>query len=235
MAELSAIDDIAFMPFISSCNICCGSHAGSPSKILDTVRAAIEHNLKLGAHPSYPDRKNFGRKSLDINSYDLYDSLLEQLLYVKRIVEKEGGSLHHVKPHGALYNDLFFKPEVLDVFLNVVAEIDANVKVIVLAHSNLTDRVRDRKYEVIPEAFMDRKYTKEGLLATRSLPGNVLENLDQVIEQLELLLQKKVKTELMDLYDLPHQTICLHSDTPYAEKWVPEIYQFIKSKGFEIA
>lgn len=235
MAELDAIDDMAFMPFISSCNVCCGEHAGHPEKILRTIRAAIEAHLKIGAHPSYPDRLNFGRKSMDIHPDELYESLFQQIRYIKNIVEWEGGVLNHIKPHGALYNDLVHRPDVLDVFLDVVSVIDKDVKLFLLAHSSLTDKVRDRGFKIVAEGFMDRKYTKEGLLASRSLSGNVFENLNQVKAQLDLLLQQKIKTELGDIYDLPHDTICLHSDTPQAIEWMPQILKFIKSRGFEIA
>jgi len=235
MAELDTVDDIAFMPFISSCNICCGSHAGSPEKIIKTIRAALQQNLKIGAHPSYPDRENFGRKSIDINASDLYDTLIEQVSYIQKMVEKEGGRLHHVKAHGALYNDLFHNSETLDVFLKVVENLNTDIKIYALAHSQLKDKIIQQGLSVISEAFMDRRYTKEGLLASRSLSGNVFDNLDQVIAQLDFLLKKKVQTELTDIYDLPHETICLHSDTPQAQEWIPEIYKFIKSRGFEIA
>lgn len=234
MAELDAVDDIAFMPYISSCNICCGDHAGQPAKILKTVRAAIAHGLKIGAHPSYPDRLNFGRKSMDMDPMDLRGTIADQVIYIKRIVENEGGVLHHVKPHGALYNDLYHRSEVADIFLESIAMVDQNLKIYSLAHSQVTDRVSDHMFTVVPESFMDRRYTKEGTLASREISGAVYNKIEQVLSQLELLLQQKVSTELSDIYDLSHETICLHTDTPYAIQWIPKIHDFIKTKGFEI-
>jgi len=234
MAELDSIDDLAFMPYISSCNICCGYHAGNPNKIIKTIRAAIVHDLKIGAHPSYPDRLNFGRKSMDMDPSDLKNTLIEQIVYIKEIVEKEGGKLHHVKAHGALYNDLYHRPDVVDVFLEAVAAVDKDLEIYALAHTQVTEKIGGYGYTVVPEAFMDRSYSREGTLANRELPGTVYNHLDQVLAQLDLLLQKKVKTELSDILDLPHDTICLHTDTPYAIEWIPEIYKFIKSESYEI-
>jgi UPF0271 protein len=235
MAELNQVNDIAFMPYISSCNICCGAHAGSPEKILTTIRNAIKHKLKIGAHPAYPDRENFGRKSMDIPTKELRNTLLAQIIYIKELVEKEGGTLHHVKPHGALYNDIFYEEDKLDCLIDVVKTIDPSLKIYALANTQLLNKLDQAGVVSVAEAFMDRRYTGEALLADRNLKGAVFHTLDQVKAQLDFLLEGKIATAENKVYEFSFATICLHSDTPNAEAWAKDIYHYIKAKGFEIA
>jgi len=236
MAELERVDDLVFMPWVSSVNICCGEHAGNPDKINSSIRNAIKHKLKIGAHPSYPDRENFGRRSMQISNQELTATLFEQILYIKLLVEKEGRTLHHVKAHGALYNDMVTNDERLDCFLDVIRYIDPSLKIYALAHSSIVDKIRAKGFTVVPEAFMDRKYTKELFLTSRAVDGSVFKNIEQLKSQLELMLEGKVRTELKDVYDnFEFETICLHSDTPGAEKWAQEIHEYLKSRGIEIA
>src|SRR5690606_8400412 len=103
-----------------SCNIACGGHAGTKETMKRVVDMAIEHNVNIGAHPAYPDKENFGRKSMNISSEDLIDSIREQVHSLNDIVESSGGSLNHIKPHGALYNEVAEDMDQARVFFEAI-------------------------------------------------------------------------------------------------------------------
>src|SRR5690606_8742370 len=112
------------MPLISACNIACGGHAGTVESMRETVALALANNVEIGAHPSYPDKENFGRVSLDMNPEDLKRSLKAQILSLKQITEAEGGKLGHIKPHGALYNDAAEDEKIAEIVLQAIEEFE---------------------------------------------------------------------------------------------------------------
>ncbi len=235
MAELESVDDTMFMPYISSVNVCCGEHSGNPEKINATIRAALNHKLKIGAHPSYPDRENFGRVSMNIDNEELVATLMEQVLYIKLLVEAEGKSLHHVKAHGALYNDLVSNDDVLYAFLDAIRYVDPSLTIYALAHNKLIHKIRNAGFKVKAEGFMDRAYNDDMTLVRRTIDGSVYSNIEQVISQLDLICQGRIKSTNGKLIEgLKCETVCLHSDTPNAAFWIQRIGQHLEKHGIKL-
>lgn len=149
--------DERIMPYISSCNIACGGHIGDEASVRRTIINAKKHIIEVGAHPSYPDKENFGRKIISISKGDLRRSLEAQIGLVKQICEEENVHLHHVKPHGALYNHAASDESVSELILQVLQNIVPGVFWMGLAGSVTESVARANDYPFIREGFADRK------------------------------------------------------------------------------
>lgn len=208
--------DEVLMKYISACNIACGGHAGTTEIMKRTVGLALENNVEIGAHPSYQDRNNFGRKSLVMSSEDLKESIVEQILKLQEIAEAEGGKLHHIKPHGALYNDAAKDEKVAEVVVESILHFGKNIPVFTPENSVLSALANNR-IPVIFEAFADRNYEDNFRLVSRQKPNAVLTEKEEVFDHLFRMFSYK---ELQDIkgrkYSCNATTFCLHSDTPKA-------------------
>lgn len=226
--------DHEIMPFISSCNIACGFHSGTPQLIEHTIKLAIKNNVAIGAHPSYNDRKNFGRKSLDISMNKLKTEVKHQVCLVKDLVASLGEKLHHVKPHGALYNDMASDYNLSLSILETIASIDNSLFLYGLAHSETEKACQMVGLQFIGEAFADRRYDNELKLVNRKIDNAVLHQSKEIINQLDGIINKTIKDNTEKVHPINAQTICLHSDTPNAVNLADEIYQYLKVQNIEI-
>lgn len=221
--------DAAIMPFISSCNIACGGHAGDEDSITRTVELAAKYHVAIGAHPSFPDRENFGREVIQMEPEKLQDSLQEQIALVQSITKQNGMSLHHVKPHGALYNVAAKDPAIAKIILQSVKGVDPSLKIYGLAHSTMEMEAKNEGTPFVAEAFADRKYEDDKTLRSRKKEDAVL-NEKEVLEQVEKLVfsQKVYASTWMPIHA---QTVCLHSDTPGAVTLARRIHEHLVNKG----
>lgn len=227
--------DEEIMPFISSCNIACGFHSGNPSLIEKTINAAIMHHVKIGAHPSYNDRENFGRVSLEVESSQLLAELKYQIYAIKGMVENFGQKLYHIKPHGALYNDMVADEQLANHVVQLIKSIDPNLKIMTLAHSQVIDICKKNEMNFIQEGFADRRYEKIDQLRNRQLERAVLENPNDVLIQIQNFIDGKVQLYNLEFCPIQVQSICLHSDTNGAVKLSQLIHDFLKKKNITIA
>lgn len=227
--------DSEIMPFISSCNISCGFHSGNPKIIADTVKAAISQNVSIGAHPSYNDRENFGRKSLIVDFEILKAELTYQISAIKGMVESLDYTLSHVKPHGALYNDMVKDDDLCDLVVKVIKSIDPDLKIYVLAGSSAKEICKLNKMQFVNEGFADRRYDKVDQLRSRSLIGAVVHKKDEVLNQIDLFTKNKVKLYNGELYNLKVDSICLHSDTAGAIELSKNIFNHLRESDVNIA
>lgn len=214
---LPQVDDDALMPLVSSCNIACGGHTGDSASMRRAVRSALRAGVAVGAHPSYPDRDHFGRRSVSLKEDQLTQAILEQCRALADIAAREGARLHHVKPHGALYNDLATDEGPGGAFLDAVTQLDPVPMVYGLAGSPFSEQVIARGLRFIHEGFADRRYASMDRLLPRSRPGAVLTDNDQVLAQVEaLVLRGSTDSVEQGGAELPVESICIHSDTPRA-------------------
>lgn len=225
--------DEQIMPYISSCNIACGGHIGDEASVRQTIRLAKKYGVAIGAHPSYPDKENFGRKIIDMQPADLAESISDQIGMVKRICEEESASLHHIKPHGALYNHAAADDFISKLILKVLEDVSPNIMWMGLARSASEEVARNHGYPFIAEGFADRKYESDASLRSRSVEGAVLSRSDVINQVHELVLNRRVKAE--NWIALEIQSICLHGDTPGALTLAKEINQTLVSKGVHIS
>lgn len=201
---------------VSSANVACGGHFGDERSMADAVRLARRHNVRLGAHPSFPDRVNFGRKTMAMAPAALRASLIEQINALHKIAEREGVSLHHVKPHGALYNDAHKDAVLAGVIVQTMRDVDPNLSIVCSDRSQMASAARASGTPVIREAFADRRYNPDGSLVTRSVAGSLL-SVDEAAEQ-ALLLAKERVVIARDGSRVPiaFDTICIHADMEQA-------------------
>ena len=210
-------NEAGILPLVSSCNIACGGHAGNITSMTTTAKLAKKHDVHIGAHPSYPDRVNFGRISMEIDSHELSESIEQQIKAFKRILDKEHLIMHHIKPHGALYNDLIRDHDLSDLFLNAIGNYKDAVFLYAPFGSIIAQKAIERGFKVKFEAFADRTYNSDLGLVSRRLPNALLKEPQAVMDQLlTMILEGKVKTVDGGEAPLQADTFCLHGDTPNA-------------------
>ena len=202
------------LPLISSCNIACGGHAGDDRSMAQVVKLAKQYNVHIGAHPSYPDKENFGRFSMDIGSTELVKSIRIQIHALKIILRKEQVSLHHIKPHGALYNDLVKNEALADLFLKAIASDKESVVLYAPPGSVIAKKAIKYDFKVRLEAFADRSYNQDLSLVSRKLPNAVLNDPKIVLDHLvKMVLENKVVTVDGRESHIAAKTYSLHGDT----------------------
>ena len=221
-------NDSKIMPYITSCNIACGFHGGDPLTIGKTIKLAIDNKVKIGAHPSYFDLEGFGRRKIHLNLKELESIILYQVSAIKGITEYYGEKLHHVKPHGALYNSAAKNKILAKIICNVVETINPKMPIMCLAGSPMVSVIQNMGLKPISEAFADRTYERDGSLRKRTLSKALIENPIEAAKQAKcIFLQKKVVA--YDGSDVPinSQTLCIHSDTPNAIEIAKKIKQVL--------
>lgn len=227
--------DETIMPYITSCNIACGGHIGDQQSVRETVELALRYGVKVGSHPSYPDKEHFGRVVPDIDEKELGYSLRTQIELVRNTVENHGETLHHVKPHGALYNHAAKDEKTARLVMEVIRESAPDVSVYLPPGSVSKVIAEEYGIPVVTEVFADRAYEDDLSLRSRGLEGAVLTDKATVLEQLELMIiRKKVNSYSGKLLSIHPETVCLHSDTPGATRLAASINSFLKSRDVEI-
>ena len=207
-------NDRQIMPYISSCNIACGGHAGNDLTIEQSVKNAISNKLNIGAHPGYPDRENFGRTSLSISSGALQDSIICQVNRLQLELSRNNCNLSHIKFHGALYNDIEANRPLAIEMTKFCKQNFPTVSLMGLASGYLQQACIENNLSFISEGFMDRRYLSTGRLTPRSEPGAVISESSRVIDQaLSLIQGDKFLTSDGSELRLQVDSICLHSDT----------------------
>ncbi|WP_299441090.1 5-oxoprolinase subunit PxpA [uncultured Aquimarina sp.] len=224
--------DEQIMPFISWCNIACGVHAGNDQVIQKTIDLALQHQVKIGAHPSYPDRENFGRVVMNISYEDLVETLTEQIQKVKYYTEEMGGKLHHVKPHGALYNEAMKNEEVANAIINSVKNIDKSL-IIITPKDSLIPYICKENIEVKYEVFADRNYNEDLTLVSRSENNAVLMDPKIILDHvLNMISEGKVRTIKGEEVSIYFDTICVHGDNPKSVEILEYLYKEFLKRNF---
>lgn len=226
--------DEELMPLISACNIACGGHAGTVKSMRETVHLALEHHVEIGAHPSYPDKENFGRRSLEITPENLKQSLVAQILSLKQIAEAEGGKLDHVKPHGALYNDAAKDEETAKIVIDAILEFDQKL-VLYAPQNSVISRLAEGKIKVVLEAFADRNYKENYELVSRVKTNALITEKEAVFEHIfSMVSEQKIICETGEKVPCRATTFCLHSDTPNATEILKFLHQNLKENNIKI-
>ena len=209
----------ALMDHVTSINIACGGHAGDEKMIRAMVKTAKEKKVKIGAHPSYPDRKNFGRYEMDITNEELSTSILEQITGVMDIAAEYNYSISHIKPHGALYNKAARDKSLATLIGKVILSINPSLPIMCLAGSRMVSILKDMGLNVLRESFADRTYEADGSLRKRTLSNALIVN-PQVASMQAYNISKNNKLVAHDGTEITIQseTLCIHSDTPDALK-----------------
>ena len=216
-------NDEAIMPYITSANIACGFHAGDEHTMRETIHLAKRFGVNVGAHPSWKDRENFGRKEINTSPDEVEKLVLEQIQILAAIAKEEGVTLTHVKPHGALYNQAAKNSQLASAIAWAVKTHSVDLILVGLAGSRSLEAGREMGVRVAAEGFPDRGYNADGSLMSRHLPGALIESPEDVAKHaIEL-----VKTGRID-------TLCLHGDHPNAAENAKMLREVLEKNGVEV-
>lgn len=227
--------DAEIIPYVSSVNIACGFHAGDPAVMKRTVRLALEHGVAIGAHPGLPDLAGFGRRQMAITPEEAFDMVVYQLGALAAFVRAEGGRLHHLKPHGALYNMAAAQRPLAEAIAEAVYRVDPAVVLYGLAGSKLIGAGQRRGLKTAREVFADRSYQPDGSLTPRSQPQALISDPGQAARQvLGILRTGKVLTLSGTEVDLQADTVCIHGDGPGALDLARHLHQVLLREGISL-
>ena len=210
--------DLELYPCLNQASIACGGHAGDGDTMRAAVDACLQYKVTIGAHPSYPDRENFGRKTMNLQSALLIDLLQQQIHNLEQICQTSKARIGYVKPHGALYNDMMAKPQVYRSVLQAVASYPSKLALMIgalpaaLQYAAIAGQAG---VTLIKEAFADRLYLDNGQLCPRSERGAVYCDQGAIIEQVTGLLEfGTVTTQSGKTLVVDAATLCIHGDNP---------------------
>lgn len=227
--------DADLMSIVTSCNIACGGHAGDASSMRTALRLAKENGVFAGAHPSFPDRENFGRTRLDLSGDALESALAQQVMDLKDIAHDLDLTLTHLKPHGALYNMAAIDAGLAESIVDVLARTLPDASLYGPPRSELERAAVERGIPFVAEGFADRAYEPDGQLRDRGLAGAVLHDpADQSAQALSMATEHSVTTFDGERYALSVGTICVHGDTPAAVAAAAAIKTTLESVGIEL-
>ena len=228
-------NDQRLLQLVTSANDACGLHAGDFNEMRKAIRWAKENKVRVGAHPSFPDRENFGRTNMQLPYDELKACLLYQLGAVKALCDAEGVSLSYVKPHGALYNQAA-KDESLAVLIALtIKQFDPSLKLMGLSGSLMLKVAQQHGLGIISEVFADRHYLADGSLVPRSRADALVDNDEEAIRQvLQMVLQGSVPT--VDGQDVAIQadSICLHGDGEHAISFAEKVRKALTEKQIHL-
>jgi len=228
-------NDEMLLTLVSSANIACGWHAGDANTMRQSVRWAIQNHVAIGAHPSFPDRENFGRSPMQLPPEEIISGMLYQLGALDAIVRAEGGRMVHVKPHGALYNQAAKDAALANAICAAVRTFNPELALFGLAGSELINAARQANLTAIEEVFADRAYNADGSLVSRTLPGAMIEDEAQAIAQTISLVKDKQVTALHgSIVKVNAQTVCLHGDGAHALEFARQIRARLSSERIAI-
>jgi UPF0271 protein len=228
-------DDQAILPYISSANIACGFHAGDPLHILKTIKACLQRGIVIGAHPSFHDLQGFGRRQIRLSEDEIYSMVLYQIAALKGMVEANRGKLHHVKPHGALYNMAAADKSIALPIAKAISDIDPALKLVGPPESALQQAAAAYNLPYLREGFIDRAYLSNGQLADRNRPGAVHTDIEKIMEQaFNIILHQQVKCIDGNTLHLQTDTLCLHGDTPGAAYLAQKLWETLKMSGIDV-
>ena len=226
--------DVQLMPLISSCSIACGGHFGTEETMRTAIQLAKRHGVKVGAHPSYPDQQNFGRKVIDMTKEELKKSIKHQLQLFYKVCASEEVIVHHIKLHGALYNYAGIDPATANAVWSAIQESQKQVKLYV-QHGSVLHQQTENLCPLVFEAFIDRSYNSNGTLVKRSEPDALIETPEKAWKQLnDMVCRGVVTTKEGEEISMVASTYCVHGDHPNSVAILNYIQQRCKNHLIQV-
>lgn len=228
-------NDQALLQLVSSANICCGIHAGNAVEMHNALQQAKLNHVRIGAHPSFPDREHFGRMAMDLPDHELQAHLIYQLGAIQALCQQAGVHLAYVKPHGALYNQSAQNPKLARLIAQTVKDFNPQLKIMGLANSHSLKEAQALGLGVISEVFADRRYLADGTLVPRTHEKAKIEHDDEAIEQV-LNMVEHGKVHSIDGKEITVQadSVCLHGDGEHTLIFANKIRTALLERGIHI-
>ncbi|CUS49251.1 UPF0271 protein [Idiomarinaceae bacterium HL-53] len=227
--------DELIMPVIDCANVATGFHASDTVTMRRTVELAVRHQVKIGAHPAYPDKEGFGRRSMSLSTEEITNAVLYQVGALHAICVAAGTQVSYVKPHGALYNDMMKSTDIFTAILRAVAAFNPNLPLVLLAHPQLAEYEAIAAEEGVtlwPEAFADRAYDNHGYLVPRSESQSVFHERAKILAQAEMIAtQGAVRSIDGHRIEIPAVTLCVHGDNEDAVYTSAAIRAMLNERG----
>lgn len=228
-------NDEEMLNYVSSVNIACGFHAGDAGVMNRTVRASVDRNVAIGAHPGFPDLLGFGRRDIHASPSEVYDMVVYQIGALQAFVSARGSQMQHVKPHGALYNQASRDPTIAQAIAAAVYDVSPNLVLFGLSGSELVSAGDKQGLRTASEVFADRTYQADGSLTPRLQANALLRDADVVVQQaLRMVRDHKVRTPGGTDLSLKVDTICLHGDGDSALELARSLHTTFQQEGILI-
>lgn len=229
-------NDEQILPYVTSANIACGFHAGDPGVMRKTVQLALQHQVAIGAHPGLPDLAGFGRRSMAVSPQEVYEMVVYQMGALSAFVQAEGGVLHHVKPHGALYNMAAVDVRLAEAIAEAVYKVKPEACLYGLAGSELIQAGSRLGLATAQEVFADRTYQPDGTLTPRSLPNALITVPEEAAQQVVRMIKEgKVRSQQGQDVTIQADTVCIHGDGPHALEFARHIRAVLSQEGIVLA
>jgi 5-oxoprolinase (ATP-hydrolysing) subunit A len=223
------------LQYVTSVNVACGFHAGDPIVMRKTVQMALEQKVAIGAHPGFPDLLGFGRRNIAVTPKEAYAYVVYQIGALAAFVKAEGGTMSHVKPHGALYNMAAKNAELAEAIAKAVYDVDPSLILYGLAGSELIRAGKKFGLRTANEVFADRTYQQDGSLTPRSDPRALIVDEQEAIQQVLAMVKEKRVRSLQGI-DVPieAETVCIHGDGKKAVLFAKRLYEALRKEGVDI-
>ena len=218
------------MPFISSANIACGYHAGNEELMKETVDLCLKYDVAIGAHPSFPDHENFGRTNMNLPLDEVSKIVTDQLHLLRKIADVQGAKLHHVKPHGALYNMAVKDPALANCVAMAIKNFDETLILYGLSGSVMITEGDRIQLRTAHEVFADRTYQPDGTLTPRIQPNAlIIDEQEAIAQAMRMVKENRVRAVNGIDIAVKADTICLHGDGKHAVEFARLIYSGFKT------
>ncbi len=221
---------------VTSANIACGFHGGDPSVMRKSVQLAMQHGVAIGAHPGFADLTGFGRRQMQLSPDEVYDLITYQIGALQAFVQQEGGTLHHVKPHGALYNMAAASAPLAEAIAGAVAGLDKSLILYGLSGSELIRAGREAGLSVASEIFADRTYQADGTLTPRTHERAMIQDASEAAQQvLHMIRTHTVQAIDGTIVAIEADTVCIHGDGTQAVAFARELRACLLAEGIVLA
>lgn len=228
--------DAKLMTLVTSVNIACGFHAGDAQTMLESVRNAIKNGVAIGAHPSFPDRENFGRTAMDLPPETVYAQVLYQIGALEAMVRAQNGVMRHVKPHGMLYNQAAKEADLADAIARAVRDCSPRLILVGLAGSELIRAGQRLGLTTRQEVFADRGYQPDGSLVPRTQAGALITDEGKALAQtLEMVRAGRVIAVDGTPANVQADTVCLHGDGEHALQFARRLRAAFSEEGILVS
>ncbi|MCL6452964.1 MAG: LamB/YcsF family protein [Alicyclobacillus sp.] len=227
--------DSELLDVVTSANIACGYHAGDPATMRETVKLALAKGVGIGAHPGLPDLLGFGRRNMDISPKEAYDMVVYQVGALYGFVRAEGGTMQHVKAHGALYNMAAVRAPLAEAIAEAVYDVNPELILLGLSGSELVKAGQKIGLRTASEVFADRTYQQDGTLTPRRQPDAMIQEEQRAVDQvIRMVKEGTVQSQQGTPVSIEAHTVCIHGDGPHAVEFAVALRKSLADAGITV-